>query len=385
MSKNTVLISGAGIGGLTLANALQSKGIPYKVFETVPKILPLGAGILLAGNAIKVYDRIGIMDEVLKAGNLIKEAHILDRKGKLISVTSMKNVQEKYGYPGAAFHRAKLQEALLNTLPDDVLELGKHSVRCEQGKDRVQVHFSDSTQAEGKILIAADGIHSNIRLQMFTNSYPRYAGYTCWRGLCHYKDNTLKRQILTESWGWGERFGVVPLHNDWIYWFMVKNAPPQNPLMSAFSRETMMDIFCDWHFPVPQLLEATKEIDIIWNDIIDIHPLSQWTKGRLALLGDAAHAMTPNMGQGACQAIEDAMVLANCLEKYGLSEEALQHYENIRIKRANLFLTRSRQFGKMAQLENPLLTPFRNFIFRLTPKFMMEKQLEFLYDVSFDV
>ncbi len=383
-NKYNFLIIGAGIGGLTTAIALQKAGYSVKVYESALKLLPLGAGIMLSGNAIKAYDEIGIASVIKAVGNEMSLARIQTSKGKLLSEIYMEAIKSQYGYATYCFHRADLQAALVGQLLPDTLVLGKKTMAFGQGEQGVTVNFSDTTSASGDYLIAADGVNSVIRNQLHPSVATRYSGYTCWRGICSFNEADYNRSIMTESWGVGERMGVVPLTDDRVYWFMVKNAPAKSPSMSAYDKSSLSSLFSDWHYPIEKVLSATPETGVLWNDIEDIAPLKTWGKARVTLLGDAAHATTPNMGQGACQAIEDAVFLVKSLEKYGLGEQALRHYESLRIPRTSKIIRQSWQLGKMGQLSNPILRVLRNLVVRLTPKSVMLKQLRWLYDVNFE-
>src|SRR5262249_16464657 len=141
---------------------------------------------------------------------------------------------------------------------------------------------------------------------------PIYAGYTAWRAVASF-DHIAVGDMWGESWGRGVRLGIAPLRNDQVYWFATKNAPESEKDVAGQVKPELLRLFGDWHAPIRALIEATDESKILRNDIYDLEPLPRWTDGRVALLGDAAHATTPNMGQGACQALEDAVVLGQCL------------------------------------------------------------------------
>ena len=174
----------------------------------------------------------------------------------------------------------------------------------------------DTTQAE--LLIGADGIHSRVREIMLGKIRCNTAGYTAWRGVAPAPAKEFK---AGETWGKGQRFGFVPLNRDRVYWFATANRPENENAHPAERQAELLDKFGGWHYPIRELLETTPTGTILRNDIYDLPPLEAWTVGRVTLLGDAAHAMTPNLGQGACQAIEDGVVLAGCLAKF---EDILQ-------------------------------------------------------------
>ena len=376
-------IIGGGIGGLTLGIAMQRKGMDVKVFESAQQFKPLGAGIALAANAMKGYTEIGIADEVIRAGRKIKRMYVKDDQGRIISFTDALLLTELYGIVNNfTIHRADLHEVLSKLLEPGTIEIAKTCVDFEQHETGVNVHFSDGGTTMADYLIACDGIHSPIRKKLLPESLPRYSGYTCWRAVVDELPEGFNADETSETWGRGRRFGVVPLSNDRVYWFATLNAKANDPVMRRFTTKDLLRCFRNFHFPIPQILERTKDEQLIWSDIIDVKPIKQFSFGRVLLMGDAAHATTPNMGQGACMAIEDAATLANGLTRY-TPLEAFKKFEEHRIARTTRIVDQSWTFGRLAQLENPLLISIRNGAFRMIPQRMIDKELKALYDVSF--
>lgn len=376
-------IVGGGIGGLTLAIAMQRKGLEVTVFESAPQFKPLGAGIALAANAMKAFEDIGISREIIQAGRKIKRMYGKDDRGRVISFTDAAQLTEQYGVVNNfTIHRADLHDVLAKLLKPDTMSFGKACVGFEQTEIGVSIDFSDGSTASADYLIACDGIHSSIRKKLLPKSLPRYAGYTCWRAVVDDLPDGFNPDETTETWGPGRRFGIVPLSNNRVYWFATLNAKANDNKSKKFTTKDLSQVFKNFHFPIPEILDRTKNEQLIWSDIIDLKPISRFAFRRVLLLGDAAHATTPNMGQGACMAIEDAATLANGLIKYP-TEEAFQKFETHRIKRTTHIVNQSWSFGKIAQLENPLLISLRNGLFRKIPQSTIDKQLKALYEVSF--
>jgi 2-polyprenyl-6-methoxyphenol hydroxylase-like FAD-dependent oxidoreductase len=195
--------------------------------------------------------------------------------------------------------------------------------------------------------------------------------------------SSFKPEEASETWGRAGRFGIVPLRKNRVYWFACINAPFNDPLMKSFETKDLSNYFQDFHSPIPEIIMRTPSDQLIQSDIIDIKPIRQFSFDRVTLLGDAAHATTPNLGQGAGMAIEDAVILANCMESEKDIRKAFANYELKRIIRTTNIVKSSWRLGKVAQLENPVMVKLRNAAMRLTPPKAMEKQLEFLYNVSF--
>jgi 2-polyprenyl-6-methoxyphenol hydroxylase-like FAD-dependent oxidoreductase len=378
MSSRTFVIVGGGISGLTAAIALQQKGEEVHVFERFPSFRPAGAGLIVAPNALNALDRLGLAGKVIEEGQTSRRGMaILNDKGTILSELEALD----YEYPMISIHRADLQRILLDALKPGTVTLGKTCADITYGADQVTVTFEDQTTVVGNYLLAADGIHSVIRAKLFGAKKLRYAGYTCWRGVADCWPNNQQR--FTETWGSRGRFGVIPLSKEKTYWYALFNGPAQDTSFARYNVHDLLKIFGAYHSSIAQILSSTPDDKVIHSDIYDIAPLQQFTDGRTLLMGDAAHAITPNLGQGACQAIEDAVELVICLKQHRTVESAFFHFEKKRIKRTTMISKRSLSLGKLAQLENPFLCMVRNGMIRLIPPSLQKKQLEYLYKVNF--
>jgi 2-polyprenyl-6-methoxyphenol hydroxylase-like FAD-dependent oxidoreductase len=378
-----IVIIGGGIGGLCTAIALQKKGIKVKVFENAASIRPLGAGLVLAANAMKALHHMGIGHAVEPAGHLLTRMDIMDKEGKLISQPGDSLHKLSFETRNFAIHRADLHDILLAELQPGSLVLGKRCTHFEQNANSVKVFFEGGSVTEGEAVIFADGIHSVGRKQLVPQSRIRYSGYTCWRAVVNDTQGLMQEPLATETWGKEGRFGCVPLIGNRVYWFACINAPQKDPRMAAFNTQDLLKAFKGYHAPIEQLISITEDKQLLWNDIIDFAPIKKFAFERALLLGDAAHATTPNLGQGACQAIEDAVVLAGCISKDDTLPEAFRIFEQKRIARTTRIVNTSWSAGKMAQLENPLLCNLRNVVLRNLPASISEKQVKFLLDVEF--
>jgi 2-polyprenyl-6-methoxyphenol hydroxylase-like FAD-dependent oxidoreductase len=377
-----IAIAGAGIGGLTAAIGLQQCGHEIVLFERAPTIQPVGAGLALAANAIRAFGELGLADAVIAAGHVLNTFRIKDEQGRVLTETDARLLTGKYGVNNFAIHRADLHALLMSYLPN-ALHLNKTVVRAEPSASEVKVFLSDGSQQSFDFLIAANGIHSQVRRQLDPTSEPRYAGYTCWRGVVEGVDAGLDFGEATETWGRKGRFGIVPLSKNRVYWFACINAKANDPRFSRVGITDLENHFGTFHSPIPALIQSTPEEALLHNDILDIKPLRHFAFGRIVLLGDAAHATTPNLGQGACMAIEDAAILTRCIQNAEDPVAAGLNFEARRIERTTRIVNRSWRMGKLAQLSHPMLIALRNLVVRNTPAREMEKQLDFLYNVSF--
>jgi len=344
------LIVGGGIGGLAAAVGLRRVGLETLVIERVCAIREVGAGLAVWSNGMNALRELGVEHRVMASASVIDRITSRTSMGRLITVNDFSEISRSAGAPCICVHRAVLQRILLEELPPACVRIGANCI----GFDDSTAILEGGDRIAADVLIGADGIHSVIRDRLHGATLPRYAGYSCWRGICGDQ-----RETPDPPWmavGAGTQFGVWPCGKGQLYWFLTKNAPQG-------TTRTKADAFglSHWAAPTPEIISATPEDAIVQNDIADRPPLSLWGRGRVTLLGDAAHAMTPNMGQGACQALEDAVVLANCLCRIRPVEAALRRYEDLRILRTAAIVRKSKAAGRILQLDQPGLESFRNW------------------------
>jgi 2-polyprenyl-6-methoxyphenol hydroxylase-like FAD-dependent oxidoreductase len=376
----TVAIVGGGIGGLTLAIAVRRRGVPVTVLERAAELRPVGAGLGLAPNAVAALGRIGLSSQIVDAGAIIRRTAILTEHGDALgSELQVDRMSGDLGAPSIALHRMRLHDVLLGALAPGVVRLGFAVTGFERRGERVVVVGSSGDKVECDLLVGADGLHSSIRAQLFRDGAPRYAGYTSWRGVTP-SGLIVPPPRMSESWGRGERFGIVDIGFGEIYWFAVATAAPGG--VDGDVRRELLARFANWHPPIRALIEATPADRILRTDISDRDPIERWHQGPVVLLGDAAHPMTPNLGQGAGQAIEDAVVFDQCLATEPTIEAALVRYEARRIARANSIVVASRRVGAVAQWQHPAAVWLRNTGMRLTPPSIAYKQARRLAEGS---
>jgi len=342
------------------------------VLERASAIHPAGAGLALQPNAMAVLAALGLDDAVADAGAALSRAVLLDPSGRRLGPeTRMERIFERSTARVIALHRARLHEVLLAAAGSSVVRTGVRVTGYKQSTDRVTVMADDGTTLETELLVGADGLHSAVRAQLAGDAPPLYAGYTSWRGVTP-AGSVPPPDRVTETWGRGERFGVVDIGFGEIYWFAVADAPPGG--VDGDVHAELRARFGRWHAPVPAVLDATPADRILRTDIFDRDPITRWHDGRVVLLGDAAHPMTPNLGQGAAQAIEDAGALAASLAAATTVEDGLRAYEAARTRRTRAFVLASRRFGEIAQWRHPLAVFTRDLLMRLTPEWALVAQ-----------
>ncbi len=367
------IVVGAGIGGLTTAIALRRVGVEAVVFEKAPELREIGAGISVWTNAMKALEKIGVADAVRAVGRQEIGGTVRSWNGKRITEVPAEVLEKRFGL-NVVLTRPKLQETLLAALPDDAIRLDAECVGFRQDGSGVTALFSGGREERGDLLVGADGLHSVVRERLFGDRKPRYAGFTAWRGLADLGDG--REGDGFEAWGRGNIFGLISLGHGRFYWYATKNAPEGQEGAPEGRKAELMELFGGWHEPIPTVIKATEEAAILRNDVYDREPLKRWGRGRVTLLGDAAHPMTPNLGQGACQAIEDAVALAEFVLRETDVQGALRGYEDRRAGRVANIVRRSRLLGKAAQLENPLLCAVRNAAAGAMPLRLQLRQLD---------
>jgi 2-polyprenyl-6-methoxyphenol hydroxylase-like FAD-dependent oxidoreductase len=334
--------------------------------ERAPALNPAGAGLALQPNAIAVLASLGLDERVAAAGAALSRAVLLDPAGRQLGPeTRMDRLFDSQSARVVALHRKRLHDVLLAAAGPSVVRTGVRVTGYEQSASSVSVICDDGSTLAADLLVGADGLHSAVRGQLVADGPPRYAGYTSWRGVTP-AGSVPPPARVTETWGRGERFGIVDIGFGEIYWFAVANAPPGGT--DGDVRAELTARFGRWHAPVPAVVQATPADRIIRTDIFDRDPIARWHDRRVVLLGDAAHPMTPNLGQGAAQAIEDAGVLATSLATAATVDDALRSYETARVGRTRAFVLASRRFGDIAQWHHPLAVAARDLMMRLTPE-----------------
>jgi 2-polyprenyl-6-methoxyphenol hydroxylase-like FAD-dependent oxidoreductase len=362
-----ITVIGAGIAGLVAASGLQRDGHDVTVHERRTDITPDGAGLTLFQNAFEALDLVDLGDSIR---GISSDAIASMRSGQRApSGDWLLSVPTGSAPPLRSIHRADLHSTLLGHLRPGTVHTGSTATVSVDGLSPIRTNTDPEAT---DLVIVADGIHSRNRTALGLDTGLRYAGCTAWRGLT--TDPVDIHNEAGETWGRGQLFGIVPLPDERVYWFATCNTPADSTFPNE--RAAVQQLFGEWHAPIPDLIKATAPDHLIRHDIYDLAtPLPSFTRGRTVLIGDAAHGMTPNLGQGAGQGIEDAATLAVLLR--GTSPDqldgVLEKYTELRHHRTTSVMKRSRLVGRVAQLSNPALVHVRNAALRLTPGATMAK------------
>jgi len=343
-----VVIVGGGIGGLFAANALIARGIEVSVYEQAPAIGEIGAGVFLTPNSVRHLQRIGLEPAVEEWGARVgRESRYFRHDGAPIApvqVTDSSGWNATFG-----MHRADLVDMLANALPAGTVRAGHRCSGFEQNGDAARLTFANGASAEADIVIAADGIHSALQRYVVEPTPPEYSGVRAYRGLILREKLPGWREQVHQVWmGDGKHFMVYPVRSGRLLNY-VGFVPDKNAKAESWSavgdRDELASSFSGWDPRVVRLLEAVETC--FWWGLYDRMPLQSWTKGRLALLGDAAHAMLPHLGQGANQAIEDGVALSVLLEGRDPAEvpDIVPQYEKLRRARTDMIQAEARKNG----------------------------------------
>ncbi|MEU7044804.1 FAD-dependent monooxygenase [Streptomyces varsoviensis] len=398
----SAVVVGAGIGGLAAAIGLRLAGWEVTVAERAPVLADVGAGISLHANGLRALDALGVGAAVRAAARPQYTGGTRVPDGSWLARMDGAALERELGTPIVGIPRAVLHQLLRAALPPECLVVGAEVTSVDRSDPRrVRVPLGNTagstagntlgstvgntagrtagntagstvgntlgnTVLEADLVVAADGVGSRLRAQLFPgHPGPVYSGSTVLRAITERPVDLATDFELT--WGRGAEFGHIAFSDGRAEWHAVLNSPPG--VRHADALEAMRRRFGDWHAPIPRLLAATRSDAVLHHDIHEfVTPLPAFAAGRVALLGDAAHAMTPNLGQGACQALEDAAVLAAALAAGPTVESALARYDAERRPRSQSVARAARQAGRMGQrLAHPLAVAVRNTALRLAP------------------
>ena len=358
MARISTLVVGGGIGGLSLARELAIRDMPVTVLEKAPRIAPIGAGIIMNPNAMRVLERNGLAESLRGDAWSYLRRETCDRHGKVLAVRDYRPLYDSGKLsPGALVHRAHLLDVLYGGVPEGVVRFGAAVRKVEISLEKTKITTETGEVFEADLLVGADGIRSQVRRQLFGEFEPLYMGYRSHRMVV---DSHPRVRDFTELLGRGQRIGLVPISEKRLYIWTTFNSPRDSvPILeSADQFRAMFSQFTDAR--VREIFSRLRTVDgIISTDIEEIR-LDRWVQGRVALLGDAVHAMTPNIGQGAGMAMEDAAVLAEELARAPRLEEALENYAGRRKPRVGTVMRISREVGDEGQQTNPIACWLRN-------------------------
>lgn len=374
-----ITIIGGGIAGLTTAIALNKVGLQCEVYERAKILNEVGAGIWIQPNALKVLDWLGLGKAVRESGILLDQVDITNSQLVPFKKTTKEIVQDESGNKIVAIHRATLQKLLYEALPLGAVNLGYDFNSYAYKGNEIKVTIGDK-EVLTDLLIGADGIHSKVRNKTFQNTSLRFSGQTCWRGVSDINLPADYQNSGIESWGDKLRFGFSQIAENKVYWFAVINAKQNEGDDTGTIKSKLEQLYKGFHPLVSEIISYTQTEGIIRSDLSDLKRLNTWHKKNIVLIGDAAHATTPNMGQGAGQGIEDAYYLANILSKNNNILHTLDLFESSRRDKVDYVVNNSWRFGKIAH--NAFGQLIMKTLMKLTPEKVMKQQMNKLYSIQ---
>ena len=380
MVSRHAVVAGGGIGGLTAAVALRCRGWDVTVLERAPALEPVGAGLGLGPNALHALDAVGLGDEVRRFSAVQGHGGLRCPGGGWLVRTDLGGLAARFGDPQFVALRADLVGLVAGRLPAGVLRTGVTVTGVDAGDaDRRARVATSAGDLDADLVVAADGIGSRIRAALFPDHQgPRYSGFTTWRFVAPAVPAGAGRAEPAETWGRGQVFGVLPLASGQVYCYA--SAPAPAGVWHDDEAAGLKQRFGRWHDPIPALIGATSPDRVLHDDVYWLaEPLPAYHRGRVAILGDAAHAMTPHLGQGACQAIEDAVVLASVVGPGTPAETApdnaagpgtgtapdLAAYTSARLSRTRMVAGGSYRATRLSGMTSPAGVALRNTGIRL--------------------
>ncbi|PIG91108.1 FAD-dependent monooxygenase [Gloeocapsopsis sp. IPPAS B-1203] len=355
MHAAKIIIIGGGIGGAATALALHRAGFDFTVYERSQQLREVGAGIALWANATHILQNLGLLNNAMQVGCLTTNYQFNSQHGKELVNIAVDNFE----LPVIGIHRAELHQLLWQNVPREKFILGETFERFERSESEVCAYFKSGLSVTGDALIGADGLRSRVRTSLLGDQPLTYRNFKTWRGLTDYIPSRYRPGYIQEFLGRGKGFGFMMLGKGKMYWYAAAYAPEAQPDAAIGRKQELERMYQDWFPSIPELIAATEEANILTTDLYDRPPIQPWSQQNITLLGDAAHPMLPTMGQGACTALEDAYVIAKCLQASD-PITAFQNYESLRFERTKAIVVQSLRSSKMGELTHPLAVGFRN-------------------------
>ncbi len=367
MRPGRVIIVGAGIGGMALAAALQRLDIPVLVLERAARLGEVGAGLGVLPNAVRALAAIGVSRKLYGNAGPFRRFRICNQRGEELNEVDFEAAFRRVGGEGYVMHRTALHAAISECVDPGSVRTDACVTSIEQSAAGVSVHVaSDPAPVSGDVLVGADGLNSVVRAHVLGDGPPRYAGETIFRGITEAALDP--PDVCREVLGAGQRAAFYDMGAGRCYWWATDPVPPGTHIAETARSAYLQERFAGWPYGLPALFARTPSERILQNDIFDRKPARTWHRQRVVLLGDAAHPTTPNLGQGACLALEDAVVLARTIRQSADCEGAFAYYHRVRGPRTARITRLSRWWGRSGLWKAAPLVWLRDQGYRSTPR-----------------
>jgi 2-polyprenyl-6-methoxyphenol hydroxylase-like FAD-dependent oxidoreductase len=356
------IVVGGGVGALAAAIALRRAGVAAEVFEQAPALRAAGGGLLLWTNAMRALRLLDLERAVLRIGAPVERTEFRTDRGRLLTTLPIGDLSHSLGAPSVLVPRGPLLEVLTSVLPPEAIHVGARCTGIERddAHGAVVARFADGSTRPADVLIGADGLRSTIRAHLRGAEPLRGTGQAAFVGLSAGRAAAMEPGTAVATVGSGRRFWAGPLREGLVYWYAtVRDSDGVSPEPET-AREQLLALFAGWHRPIEALIDATTDGELIRTVIADREPVDRWGRGRVTLLGDAAHPCTPDLGQGACQALESAVVLGECLAEGADAEVALRRYEELRMRRTARVTQLSWVTAMQSMVEGPIACAARD-------------------------
>lgn len=324
-------VIGGGIGGLSAAACLAKAGVDVEVFEKASELRETGAGVNLWSNATRVLAEMGLLEKCLEKSAPLSAIELRSLQGHVLLQSRL----DLEGSPVLCMRRPDLLSLLHSSVPEECINLGHRCTGVSSTLSDVTVTFDGRHSRTFDAVIGADGAGSTVRAYVTgVAEAPVYRGYTIWRGIADFDLEGAASGRIQETWGRGQRFGILPIGSRSLCWYATDTRPEGEPAAPEHRQAELLRLFRGWPGPIPELLRATPTHEMLQNNAADLRPRKPCFRGKAILIGDAAHPLTPNLGQGCCLALEDAFALSQALQTATSVEQAFELFDKARSDRA---------------------------------------------------
>ena len=367
-----ILIVGGGVAGLMAKNRLEALGYKPDLVEKANALRAEGAGLVLAANVMKVFRAAGLEAAVLEKAQVLDTLLSADQNGREIGRLDLKKIHEERGYPSITIHRHDLHDILANSVDQESIRISHKLVSLKHSGTGYEVGFENGETETYDRVIGADGIHSQVREQLFGPVGLRHTRQGCWRFVMALPEGVDPR-VAIEMWGDRKRVGIIPIGGGRVYCFMVALMQGGEAAMDARAALGLFDEFEGEWAKIKQAADPDS-LEILFGELADAEAITL-DKDGVVLIGDAAHSTTPNLGQGAAMGIESAYVFSEFLKEHGF-DEAIELYVSKRHNKVRTIREKSMMMGNLAHTKSRFKQGLRNFIMRLLPQAMTQREFE---------